>query len=117
MNRETYFKSLVDTLEKAVEETMKEYENFTETECDTDCEECPFVEDGSYEFEDMLYILKTEENVRFMCPMTFGDGEFIYLDKDTYNTPTIVKVGEYDQYSVYTPTTQEMFDYVWVLVD
>ena len=126
MTREEYYKTIDSILDEAIaklSETLdaeeKEIAEVTEDfECDGNCEECEhYHEYEGLEFEDMLTLIKDDPDLTFTCPQTFEDGEYIFLDTATYDTPTLVKVGLGDQYSVYTPTTEEMFDFIWLLVD
>lgn len=96
-----------------------------EVSCDGNCDECELAEEDeeylepiagvAYGFEDVLFFVKRDKLRAFTCH-SFKDGEFIYLDDITYDTPTLVKVSEHNMHSVYVPTAQDMFDYVWELV-
>lgn len=130
MTREEYYKAINSILDDAIaklsetldaeSEAIKELEEpeMEEIECDGNCEKCEhYHATEGLEFENMLTLIKDDPDLTFTCPQTFEDGEYIFLDTVTYDTPTLVKVGLCDQHSVYTPTTEEMFDFVWELVD
>ena len=115
---------LFDDILNALNEEYSEADE--DTKCDGNCESCDYdgeeeddtlepIEGVFYGFEDVLFFVKRDKYRAFTCH-SFKDGEYIYLDDTTYNTPTLVKVGEHDMYSVYVPTAEDMFDYVWELV-
>jgi hypothetical protein len=120
--------TLEDLFDDILTALNEEYDKADEdTKCDGNCEECDYegeeeeydflepIEGVHYGFEDVLSFVKRDKYRAFTCH-SFKDGEYIYLDDVTYDTPTLVKVGEHDMHSVYVPTAEDMFDYVWELV-
>jgi len=118
--------TLEDLFDDILTALNEEYDKADEdTKCDGNCEACDYegeeydtlepIEGVHYGFEDVLYFVKRDKYRAFACH-SFKDGEYIYLDDTTYDTPTLVKVGKHDMHSVYVPTAEDMFDYVWELV-